>query len=122
MSGPVAERPSRWEAQVEARRLAKQQLQEHWGPAYERLSSILFEADPVGINFEVNPDEYEPEVETILPRLGSCRSITSVKAMVHEEMVSWFDASIAGPVERYDIVAERIFLEVMPLLEARGSK
>jgi hypothetical protein len=122
MRGPVVERPSRWKAEVEARRAAKQSLREYWGPAYERLSSILFETDPVGINFESNTDEYEPEVEAILPRLGLCRSPESVEAMVHEEMVRWFDASTVGPIERYGVVAERIVQEVLPLLDAKGRK
>jgi len=30
--------------------------------------------DPIGINFEVNTDEYESEAGTILPKLRSCRS------------------------------------------------
>ena len=43
--------------------------------------------DPVGINFESNTDEYEPEVGTILPQLRSCKSADDVRRMVDREFV-----------------------------------
>lgn len=116
------ERSSAWKADVEARRQAKLSLRKYWGPAYASVSSILFEEDPIGINLEDNTDEYEPEVETILPRLALCRSSAAVQAMVHEEFVRWFNPAAAGSVDRYQRIAERIWSEAMPLLEASGRK
>jgi len=34
----------------------------------EWLEAVLFEADPIGINFEDNTDEYRAEAESILLR------------------------------------------------------
>jgi hypothetical protein len=36
---------------------------------FTEVSAILFRHDPIGINFEGNTDEYDPEAGTILPRL-----------------------------------------------------
>jgi hypothetical protein len=90
------------------------ELRERYAVAYDRLSKILFTEDPVGINFEENTDEYEPEVGTILPRLGHCRSVDAVRRIVHEEFVKWFDVVTAGPPEKYQTVARRIWEEVVP--------
>jgi len=94
-------------------------LQREYRVAFDRMSSILFAEDPVGINFEVNADEYEPEVRTILPRLRDCRSVDDVRRVVHEEFVKWFDDSTAGPAEKYQSIAERIWEEVVPGLTGR---
>src|ERR1700756_3469354 len=62
----------------------------------------------MGINFEVNPDEYHPEVGTILPRLRSCQSANDVLQVTHEEFTRWFGADIAGPAESYRQIASDI--------------
>lgn len=97
---------------AENARVRRKALRDHYQGLYDRLLAILFEEDPVGINFEDNTDEYEPEVDSILPRLKSCRSASDVQTVVHEEFVRWFDADTAGPVERYKKVASRIWTEV----------
>jgi len=92
------------------------ELKRAYGAAYARLSDILFREDPIGINFDENTDEYEPEVDTILPRLRDAHSEEDVRGIVHEEFVKWFEASIAGPPEKYYVVAELVWMEVVPLL------
>ncbi len=94
-------------------------LKRQYGEAYARLSQILFSEDPIGINFEDNTDEYEPEVGTILPRLGSCQSADDIRQVVHEEFEKWFDAGDAGPPERCETIAKRIWDEVVPGLESQ---
>lgn len=84
--------------------------------AYALLGEILFREDPIGINFEVNTDEYEPEVGTILPRLHEACSVDGVRRIVHEEFVKWFGPAIAGPPERYQVVAESVWTQLLPLL------
>jgi hypothetical protein len=69
----------------------------------------LFEADPVGINFEINTDEYEPEVGTIIPRLGSARSAEDVQAIICEEFRRWFGADATWPREKYAAVSQKIW-------------
>ena len=94
---------------IQAQRRA---LREEYKGLYDRLVAILFEEDPVGINFEDNTDEYEPEVGSILPRLKTCRSALDVQTVVHEEFIRWFDARTAGPPERYRKVATRVWTEI----------
>jgi hypothetical protein len=84
-------------------------LRAQYGALFDEVSQILFELDPVGINFETNTDEYEPEVGTILPRLRSCDSVDDARRVIHEEFVRWFDPDLAGPESNYDEAAERIW-------------
>jgi hypothetical protein len=76
---------------------------------WDEISRILFEEDSIRINFGSNTDEYEPEVRTILPRLVGCQAVEDARRVVHEEFVRWFGERIAGPPERYDRVAERVW-------------
>ncbi len=68
----------------------------------------------MGINFETNTDEYEPEVGTILPRLLDCKSLDDGTRVMREEFFKWFDATVSP--DRYPKVAERIWKEVIPEL------
>lgn len=65
------------------------------------VSRILFEADPIGISFESNTDEYDSEAETIVIALPRARSADDVRSLAHETFVQWFDPRTAGPIERY---------------------
>jgi hypothetical protein len=78
---------------------------------FDVLSKVLFEADPIGINFEANTDEYEPEVGTIIPRLKHAKSEDDVRRIVHEEFCKWFDVETAGPVEAYGGIASKVWAE-----------
>jgi len=84
-------------------------LRDRFGPLFDDVSAALFRDDPIGINFETNADEYEPEVGTILPRLESCESASDAVRVVHEEFERWFGADTAGPAERYESVAAEIW-------------
>ena len=86
----------------------RRQLRLEYGHLFDLTAELLFRHDPVGINFEINPDEYEIETGTILPRLHSCQSVNDVLNVVHEEFVRWF-AEIAGPQERYVAIASEIW-------------
>ena len=100
--------------EAEESRRRRGELKSQYGTAYQRLSSILFAEDPIGINFETNTDEYEPEVGTILPRLRGCDSIADVRGVVHEEFVRWFGLDTAGDPEHYQDLAKRVWEEVVP--------
>ncbi len=82
-----------------------------YGELFDALSKLLFELDPISINFETNTDEYEPEVGTIIPRLTHAESEADVREIVHEEFCKWFDSKTAGPIEDYDAIASRIWME-----------
>ncbi len=94
---------------VRARREALRRWYRGW---FERVTAILFEEDPIGLDLEVNTDEYEAEAETILPRLEACADVHAVRAVVHEEFVRWFDSITAGPPERYERIAARLWEEL----------
>jgi hypothetical protein len=78
----------------------RRHLKKEYGELFESIANLLFNADPIGINFEINTDEYNPEVGTILPRLRSCRCADDVLQVTHEEFTRWFGADTAGRVER----------------------
>ena len=84
-------------------------LRREYGTLYDVVAEILFRHDPVGINFETNTYEYEPEVDTILPRLRDCRSVEDVTEVVQQEFVYWFGEEIAGPKEGFREAAEEIW-------------
>ena len=54
--------------EAEEVRRRRDELRHQYGVAYQLVSEILLTGDPIGINFEDNTDEYEPEVGMILPR------------------------------------------------------
>ena len=79
-------------------------VRHRYGDLFDQVSAALFAADPTGINFGSNTDEYDPEASTIIPRLHECHSVCDVQAVIHEEFVAWFgleaDDRCAG-LERY---------------------
>jgi hypothetical protein len=87
----------------------RRQLKAEYGELFESITTLLFRHDPIGINFEVNPDEYQPETGTILPRLRTCESSADVLRVVHEEFSRWFGIDTAGSVERYSEIADGIW-------------
>ena len=90
-------------------RADRELVRQMYGPLFTEVSEILFESDPIGINFETNTDEYEPEVGTILPRLITAKSSTDVRRIVHEEFVIWFGPETAGPETNYTAAAQKIW-------------
>ena len=90
---------------VEERRRAKAE----YGRLFDAVSEILFRLDPIGISFEKNTDEYEPEVETILPRLKTCDSALDARRVIHQEFLRWFDAEDTGEEDRYEEIAQEIW-------------
>jgi hypothetical protein len=87
----------------------RRKLRSEYGVLYDKISELLFRHDPIGINFEHNTDEYEPEVGTILPRLKTCTSANELLQVVHEEFVRWFGIETAGSQDRYRKIADEIW-------------
>ena len=90
-------------------RRRRSELRRRFKGLYEEVTRILFEEDPIRINFETNTDEYEPEAGTILPRLRGCATAEDVRMLVHTEFVHWFGSEIAGLAEKYTSAARRIW-------------
>ena len=87
----------------------RHELKKEYGVLYNEISDILFKSDLIGINFGDNIDEYEAEVDTILPRLKNCNSVKDIRKVVHEEFTRWFCKEVAGTEEDYDEIARRIW-------------
>ncbi len=87
----------------------RRKLKKEYGDLFERVSKILFEEDPVGLNFGDNVDEYDTEASTILPRLRDSRSSADMRIVIHEEFCRWFDAPTVGSIEKYTRASERIW-------------
>ncbi len=90
-------------------RVRRRQLLVGWEALVEGVSAILFTHDPVGIAFETNTDEYDPEAESIVARLDEATSVRELRRICHEEFVRWFSADIAGPAERFEPLAQEVW-------------
>jgi hypothetical protein len=87
-------------------------VRQRYGEFFDQISAALFAADPIGIDFETNTDEYDPEASTIIPRLHECSSIRDVQVVVHEEFVAWFGLEAddrCAPIEHYAVPAVAIW-------------
>ncbi|MGA9481399.1 MAG: hypothetical protein WBV48_05665, partial [Candidatus Acidiferrales bacterium] len=87
----------------------RRRLRAEYGELVDSVAALLYRHDPIGINFEDNTDEYEPEAGTILPKLKTCHSADDVLQLVHAEFVRWFDRGTAGPAEHYTEIASEIW-------------
>ena len=81
----------------------KEALKKIFGTFYDEMLGIITKNDPIGI--AMVPDEYEPEVEAILPRMESAESETALRDIIYHVFVRLFDSKIAGPESRYDAIA-----------------
>jgi hypothetical protein len=87
----------------------RRRLRSEYEDLFDKVAALLFRFDPIGINFDDNQGEYEPEAGTILPRLNACKSPDDAFTAVHEEFARWFGADTAGPRERYAPIASEIW-------------
>ena len=89
----------------------RKKLKAQYRALYSEIASILFKHDLIGINFEGNKDEYDPEVSTILPRLKEANNIEEVATIIYEEFVRWFDEDIALEKENpaYIVIATEVW-------------
>src|SRR5213083_369088 len=74
----------------------RRRLRKKYGDLFDEIAAIFFRHDPVGVKFEDNANEYEPEVGTVLPRLKECRSPSDVRRVLHQEFSRWFTPAAAG--------------------------
>ena len=87
----------------------RKQLRTLYGELFDQVAAVLLAEDPIGINFGDNPDEYHPEVSTILPKLRDCQSAADVQHLLYREFVAWFDESTASPEAKYIGPARQIW-------------
>ena len=111
------------------RRLAyTARLKRKFGELYPEVLAIIQRHDPIGIAF-VGDNEYDPELGTILLRLGDAHSEDDLRRIIYEEFVWWFSdyklqtwqerlaTTSAGTEEKYQEIAHEIWL----LLQRKGA-
>lgn len=82
---------------------------------FDEVAATLFRLDPIDIHYETNTDEYQPEVEPILPRLADVRDVLGARKVIHEEFVRRFSVSEVGPKENYTGAACDDLPQIQPL-------
>ena len=80
-----------------------------YGNLFDRVIALLFEEDPININFETNTDEYESEAILIMQKLKDLRSQDELIDHIHGVFIRMFDVTSAGPRENYDKIGAEIW-------------
>lgn len=75
---------------------------------HKDILGILTKHDPIGIFYENNTDEYEPESKSIADRINDSNSEKEINQIVYEEFVRWFGKDTVGSREKYDKIAIEI--------------
>ena len=89
---------------------ARKRLTREYRRLFNELAAILARHDPIGIIYgDQNPNEYEAEVGTIMPRLRGANSLDDCRCIIHEEFTRWFSPGIAGPQSKYAQIAEEFW-------------
>jgi hypothetical protein len=97
-------------------RAERAKLRKEYRNLFGKLAALLFRHDPMDIAYindlqvQDNPDEYEPEVGTILPRLRTCASEGDCLKVIHEEFCRWFGEETAGPISNYETIAHEAWI------------
>ena len=78
---------------------------------HSEIEEILFRCDPIGISSKENRHKYDPEAETIIPRLKEAKSESDVRKIICEEFIRWFGAGAAGDKAkgRYEEAAKEVW-------------
>jgi len=93
---------------IENERSSREKLRAEYADLFASVSAILFECDPIGINFDDNTDEYDAEAGSIIPRLRECATERDVRRVIHEEFTKWF-SDTAGEESRYTECSRKIW-------------
>lgn len=84
----------------------RKRLKREYEGLFSELTAYLFEADPMGLNYEINPDEYEPEVGTILPRILALDAVDEIADVIREEFDRWFGRPVIYRSTYEDLAAD----------------
>lgn len=106
---PNDEWPPELVAKVNRDRTAREAVQQQSPQLFAKVAEAMFRHDPIGINFETNTDEYDPEAGTVIPRLEDCSSPEDVVTVLHEEFSTWFGPDSAGHRDRYTKLGAEIW-------------
>jgi hypothetical protein len=88
----------------------KREAKEAYGALYAEVRAILNRHDPVYLICIGAPDdEYDPEVNTILPRLKETSDVAGVQKVLHEEFVHWFGGVAMFTYDQFEPVAAEVW-------------
>lgn len=88
----------------------RQRLKSAYAAMFADLAAYLYEQDPMGLNSGVNPDEYEPEMGTILPRAFEAETAAEIADVIREEFERWFGPGLPIENATYAELAEGVSL------------
>lgn len=72
----------------------KERVKEY-SEAFDKISMILFEHDPIGLNFEDNVAEYELEAGMVMNRFSEADSVDRLSEIVQEIFIECFTEELA---------------------------
>jgi hypothetical protein len=87
----------------------RQRLKREYTAIFGNLAAYLYDQDPMGLNYGINPDEYEPEVGTILPRVFEAETAAEIVSVIREEFERWFGPRLPIENATYEDLADGIF-------------
>jgi len=90
----------------------RKMLKKRYGVLYDQVTLVLGEADPIGMGLALDFNEYEPEAETILPRLTECSSVQELEVVIYEEFCNWFSEEQASEPrvrEKFQPIAVKVW-------------
>ncbi|MGV2288720.1 hypothetical protein AAHK20_08380 [Trinickia sp. YCB016] len=79
-----------------------------YGVLFSEVSRILFEIDPICINFGENFDEYDTEAHDIVARLQAGIDSSDVGEICRAVFQRWFSPEMAGEFKDYNLLGEKI--------------
>lgn len=85
----------------------RRRLKRKYQKLYDDVAHVLYQHDPMHI--AAATDEYEPEVERILPGLAGCTSADDVLKLVQRVFSEMFWPEAAEPRERHEAIAKDIW-------------
>jgi hypothetical protein len=107
---PPSDGDAKWDRlvpQIQRRRAERKARIRGYEAVVAEISRLLFRMDPMGISFDVNTDEYDPEAETIVPRLVRTSSEKDALDVVFEEFQRWFGTT--GTRAGYEDVGREVW-------------
>ena len=85
--------------------------------AFDQITEIINEIDPIGLMGFEGPDEYAPEVSDILQKLYSCNTAEEAHTMVIDVMKQWF-GGLTGDLALYEGIGPKLMAIKKQLEEA----
>ncbi|KND47071.1 MAG: hypothetical protein AB199_01425 [Parcubacteria bacterium C7867-004] len=81
-----------------------------YSEAFDKVSMVLFEHDPIGLNFDDNVDEYELEAGMVMNRFPKANNIDELATIIFEVFVECFDKELATRKrEVYQQIAKEVW-------------